>query len=568
MTSRCKIVNILLLNFALMFLVQKAPLAAEVNSNLASADSLYQKGDCAGAIRLYEMLSKNSKVSAEDQSLSQFRSAYCHLSLGDDSDAEKGFSEYLKKHPENDEARLKYAQSLYNQEKNEKAHKEAKAVQSDSFQMEAKVLAARATLADGKAEAALSELQEIGNEGDWGPVVFYWQGVAYLNLDNEDKAEEFFKKAKNSAPSDHWVKNDAEYKLEGIRENQRRFHFSLSGGYLFDGNVAQSGGYMSMGGPANGPEGGPTNGPQPGGTGSTNKPPPGEPGSIPGSSTQTTSYTIDRGYMGSLDLTLTPIRVGPKFQLLVGGDAYATFYQSQTSYNYETINARIEADYKASSAWKFFLASNYLDTRYYYAFYQDYLVVTPGITWNISNRITAYLTVPVTWYMVARPATLVGPSLSFQYQPFGFWSITLGGSYLNAKGQAAVYSTTQPTTVDSGTAFSRYSTYGGFLSTKFYLPFGFELFAQCSLYRTSYALESPPPPPGQPATQVDARSDLMWSAQASLSRDIIAKIVSLSLSFTYTSNNSTGYQGLGSGGSVPIDSYTRPYALLTLAIAY
>lgn len=528
-------------------LVQKT--AAANTSILDQANASYQEGNCEKALSLFEKVSGDETLDSSQSDLVLFRSSYCYLETGDNSKALKGFKAYLKKYPSNSEARFKYTQSLFNSEKYSAAQKMAETFRSGSFTTEAGIYSARSFIELGSPDQALQVLDNLPDNGDWKPVLLYWKAVAQYHSDEEDLAKSLFNEAIRSAPASSWVKNDAQNWLDRMKKDKRP-QIQLIGSYFYDGNVAQSA-TRSIGGVT------------------SNRPPPGEAGGIPGSRTEEgdATYIKDHGYQANFNVYYTPIN-SRKFQLLTGFESYASFYLNSYSYNFETLNPKIELTYKPSSSMTLSIAANYLDSRYYYNYYQDYLGLTPKWGWAITNHFYTQISVANTINMVTRPSYSIAPALYLKWNFINWLYLTAGGSYTSANGEAATFSSgLPPYSVVSGTIFSRYVSYGGYVGLEFELPWKFYLSAQVSLYKTNYAKEDAPPPPGV-TVQVDARSDTLWTYLASLSRPIIPDIWSISISGSFTNNTSTGFQGLGSGGSVPDNTYTRIYAYLSTSFYF
>ncbi len=94
-----------------IFFLQRS-LAQEAEDKFTKADALYGQGDCKSAIVEYQNVLKQ-KNNLEDKKKILFRSSYCQYILGEFAKSEKGFETYLKKIPDHQEARVRYAQSLF-----------------------------------------------------------------------------------------------------------------------------------------------------------------------------------------------------------------------------------------------------------------------------------------------------------------------------------------------------------------------------------------------------------------------------------------------------------------------
>jgi len=530
--------------------------AQEVASLLEKANSSYQAGSCADAIPSYHALMSRADAAAETRDLSLFRWSYCQLDRGNSAAAEKGFSKYLVKFPSNDEARLKLAQSYFNQYNFNKAKELASAVRAEAFRPEAVIYSARSSIELGNPGQAIETLQTAGAPAAWKPAFDYWQAVARYHTGNEQQALAQFIAVRDNAPAGHWAKADAQAWIDGMKEEDRRLHLQATGGYFYDGNVAQSL-YRTMSAGGGGA-------PPPGGGG---VPPPGEAGSPGGSQTQSSASApvVDKGFTASGEISYVPFRTH-FFKLWTSADIYTSHYLSQTSYNYESVGTKIGADYQLTRSLQASILTSYLDTRYAYAYYQDYVGATASVAWLAARTLRLQFSFPATINVITRASIGYAPALSFRFWPWSWITFFGGGSYNSTNGVPAVYSIASgfPETT-SGTVFSRYTSFGGYAGAESSLPFGLNLSGQFSIYRTNYAAEAFPPPP-EPSPP--SRSDTQWAATGTVSRAIIGKTWSMALNVTYTSNASSGFPGLGSGGSIPDNNYTRLYSMLTTSIAY
>jgi len=529
-----------------------AAVSEAVRAILARADKSYQGGDCEKAIVDYNALAGHAEADAPTRSLAQFRSAYCYLTTGESAKAELGFNRVLGADPANGEARAKLAQSLFNQARYRDAKAAARLVPSASpFRTEADVLSARSSIEAGEHRQALSELESLKAGADWKPVVDYWKAVALYHLDEDERAEKLFKTARDTSPSTLWVKSEAQSWLEAMKNESQRLHIQLTGGAYYDGNVAQSATRTQNGGVGAGPSG-------PGGQN-------GAPGPLNSTNSTVSAAIQDRGLSGTVDVTFAPVHTR-KFNLELGVESNGTFYQSQNSYNYEALTGKIDTSYQFDTSLSAGLTTSYENTRYAYAYYQDYLFITPYLNWSAEQDLFLGFSVPLTINMVTRPSFTYAPAVTAKYDLGAGFYLLGGASYTSANGEAAVYTSTQPPSVSSGTAFSRYTTIGGYAGVSTTLPLEIETSFQVSMYSTSYAAENVSLGVGQPAPA--ARNDRLTTLQLTLSRAIIAKRWSLGLTASSANNVSTGFPGVGSAGSVPDNNYSRIYGMLSTTLYY
>src|SRR5437762_54963 len=114
----------------------------ETDPTMTIADQLYDQGDCNKAIPEYKKLIQ-PKMSQELREKLIMRISYCNYTLGKFSESEKGFALYLKLFSHQDEVRIKYAESLYYQQKYKQAEKALDEIKNPALQIEAKTLKAR-----------------------------------------------------------------------------------------------------------------------------------------------------------------------------------------------------------------------------------------------------------------------------------------------------------------------------------------------------------------------------------------------------------------------------------------
>lgn len=538
-----------LLFWALGESVAAAEYDPAVKEVVERADRAYQGGDCEKAISEYSELIVHDKADGALRNLAQFRVAYCQLNNGDSANAELGFNRVVGNDPANTEARARLAQSIFNQSRYRDAMAAARLVPAASpFKVEAMILSARSNIELGQHRTALLELEAIKPSADWKPVVDYWRAVAYYHGDEDVRAERLFVQARDTSPNTLWVRAEAQSWLESMKNESRRLHLQVVGGAFYDGNVEQSL-TRTLSGAA-----GPSAMPGPGGN---------QVGAPISSSLS--SAIQDRGLSVSVDADFT-VYHSRKNHFSIGVESSGSFYQNQGSYNFQTLTGKVEGARQFSSSLSAGLSASYENTRYAYSYYQDYLILTPSLNWSIDSDLYLGLSAPLTTNMVTRPSFTYAPALSLRYDLGGSFILSGGASYTSANGQAAVYSSTTPPTVTSGTAFSRYTTIGGYLGLGTTLPLDIDASVQVSLYATSYAQESLTVPAGQPALQ--SRSDKLTTVQASLSRSIIPRLWSLSLSVSSASNASSGFPGVGSAGVIPDNNYSRIYGTLSTTLYY
>jgi outer membrane protein assembly factor BamD (BamD/ComL family) len=504
-------------------------------SKLENADSLYQNGDCEKAIPLYNALSSSELKPAEKDRV-VFRTAYCHFSLGNYSDSENGFKKYLSTHPNEEEAMLKYSQSLLYQDKYSDAENAAKKINSTNFKTDAAIVIARAEIETDNASKALTTLKPYLNNAE----ALYWTGVANYNSDRDKEAEQNFKMAAQKADKESWVINDSNGWVTRINQEKRKFHLRLTAGILKDTNIDQSG---SSGTVEQGPSG-------------------------PGSSKAAygnTNYTADSGQYASVDIIHNSY-TSRKLSLTTTVNATSPFYKSNPLYNQETLSLDFSLKAIQSSTLNYGASFKYLDTFYHRVYSQDYVYITPFVSWSFASNYWFKFSIPVTSYLNNKQIKLFSGNADLYYDPTNWVSLSVGASYTKSSAPDPVLFDQGPSLgpkLISGTLSSHYNSKGGYVGATFYIGDTVSFGATGSYYVTNYTLEQFFASQGK-----KAREDKLKSYQLSLTKSFIQNVLSATLSHSYTDNKSDGFPGLISGQTVTNNTYTRGYSLLSMEYYY
>lgn len=504
--------------------------------DLKDAETAYQQGNCAAVIKSYRKAYYQYAVTAFEKNLILFRTSYCYLQLGQLPEASKGFEKFLQTFPDHDEARLRLAQAYFQQRDFARARSQLSEVAIGSFSLEAILLAAQADIELNDAERAVARLQATTVPVEWQPIFFYWQGVASYTVGNRDRALSYFRSARNLAPDTLWVKKEADAWLVQIAKDNRWFHGSLGLGYFSDGNVGQQS-ILTVDS-----------------AGVPNQPAPHE-----------DSYYKDEGYNINAELSAR-LYYSPKWSLIFSGDFASPFYKSYKAYNNQNTSGTIYGGMQVSRKVSAGLSAKYLNSRYDYAYSQDYIIATPQASWLVSPNVALSFDVPVTFYVKTRFSKSFAPSVTarFAVEP---GSLFVGTSYSKTSGTPATYSDSAGAAyILSGNMFSNYRTLGLFAGLTINLPERFFSTLQLSSYGTSYDKELVLG--NSRESHYAQREDKLFSYGLDISRVMIPDRWSLSLSYNYSTNKSSGFQGLASGGYISDYNYTRPYLLVSSTLGF
>ncbi len=507
---------------------------AYANEKLQAANALYESGNCEKAIPAFQAISTSDLDQAGNDKV-LFRVSYCQFFLGNYQESEKGFKKYLSTHANEEEANLKYAQSLLYQGKNSEAKTVAQKIKSADFLADAAIVIGRAQMELGEYGNSLNTLRPyLGN-----PEAIYWSAVASYYADEDSIAEKGFSSASEKADKDSWVKTESLNWLKKIKEDKRKLHVRLTAGFLKDSNIDQSGGSR-------------TGDPGPGGPGSSK------------AYYANTNYTSAKGGYAALDLIHNTYS-SRKTYLTTTLSGSTPFYSGYSNYNLQTASLDFTLKRFETNTFTYGTSLKYADTFYNRVYSQDYIYFTPYASWSFAPDFWLKFSIPVTAYMNSKDIKLYSGNLDLSYDVASWVSFYVGASKLKSSAPETVITASGngSSTVTSGTIFSHYNTTGAYIGATFYPIDTYQVGLTGSKYTTKYDLERLPP--GQ---RHQAREDKLTAYQVSLTKTFIQNVLSLNLSFSHTKNDSTGYPGIKSNNSVSNNSYTRNYTLLTLEYYY
>jgi tetratricopeptide (TPR) repeat protein len=501
--------------------------------DLASADSAYQKGDCGLAISLYQKVSEHPNASADEKAMSDFRIAYCHYSLGESEQAEKRFKKYLKVYPKDEEARLRYAESLFRQ------GKWAQVVQSTSNSKtswskgEVELLKGRSLLEMKNPDSAISHFTQAQSNPNLAPQIYYWWAVAEYQRGNKMAARDRFERAITTQGAAEWIQNYSKDWIRQIDQDLKSFRGALVFGINYDGNLSYSS-TQSVSAIT------------------------GQPATL---TAAPATYIKDESVSAALRLHGVITEAHP-WTLSWYSDLSVPFYLNHSSYNNQTFDAGVNIQFNKSAKLKYSFDLHGLDSRYNYQVYQESVAINPGLTWLPDSSLAIYLNVPYTMSIAGRDAKTLSPYLSARYQLLSNVSLNLGASYSNTSATAAVYTATSPAYVSTGVQFGNYQTYGGSLGLGIQLPKGFYLTVGSNYYRTTYAREA------AQSTSLAARADSSFGYSADLYFDVSTDKLSFDLGYSKTSNQSTGFQGIAYSTTMSTYNYDRPFVYFNTILGF
>lgn len=508
---------------------------APVPATLAEADALYYEGNCAGAVSVYRRHYYARETSEEEKDRILFRTSYCYLDLSQYDAAAEGFHAFLKRFPGNEEARLRFAQALFQLKKYEDARDHALAIKEEPYATEATLLAAQAEIELGDTQSAVERLNKARVSDEWRPIFFYWLGVAKAREHDLRIAESYFRYAGSIAPADSWVREESWNWLSQIRSDSA-FRGTVVLGYFYDSNLAQQSIVFTdnLGVPLE-------------------------------ATPKEESYYGDDGFYVGAELSYRLLQKR-KWNLGVFAGGSATHYSDFTSFNNQSLTGGFAGSYEINPKFTAGLTLKYLSSRYDYRYYQDYVIATPGLTFTAHENLFFHFEIPYTWYARTRFSETYGPALSSRYF-FRGGSVFGGLSYARTTSEKATYYVVSSLAyVLTGNMFSNYETQGRFLGVTINLPWNLFATVQVSSYLTDYDREDIPSDAVQSAAA--ARSDDLLTLGADLTWVPYPNTWSLSLAYNYSKNESTGLQGLALANQVSDYNYNRSYVLLSTTLSF
>lgn len=514
--------------------VTSLQVAAQTESSLLQkAAAFYDKAQCEEAIDAYETVLLSRTASNDDKNLAHFRIGYCSYNLGNYEKAATEFKTVLEKQPDEDEARLKYAESLFATEEFEESITQALKVKEADYVNDSKLLAARAYIEIQDSEKALAVLKGLNQTSpEMAPIIDFWKGLAYFQSFNETAATQSFMRAKQNSPEDLWTKSAATNWLTTLQDSKRDFHARAGISYGTDSNLAQLTYRASK------------------------------------NSSPDTSYYVSDSYLsGDLYFSTKAYRFG---KVSMTPSIYATGLNysksSNKSYNPSSVTADLTTTYPSSYKWTYRTSLNYTDSRYNGAYYHNYLGVSAAALYAVSKRISASATLSYTSTIGNDQGQTVGPTFGIDGDNSMFYWLA-NVSYSTTTGTSATYVVNNGTaSVASGATFSNYNTLSAKVGAGRVLFWDLDLLVTLTTSTTNYAKEPVPPPS---AFSTEQRVDTSTVIQASLSKTLIERRMTATLSVSSTKNSSSGYQGLVyTSGVSPDYNYDRNQASLYLSYGF
>lgn len=493
------------------------------------AEQAYNNGQCEKAVQLYKSLRETGKLSDKDKDMATFRIAYCSYNLGATAEAAEEFESILRKYPEEDEARLRYAESLMAEEQYEEAIKQATMVKDQQFFTDAQLLIARSYIELQDVDKAMPALDAVAKDSSMEAVVQFWRGLAYFQTYDETAAENAFRKSAKNSPQDYWTKSASINWLKTLADSKRWVHARAGAAYGYDSNVAQ---YTYK-------------------TSRTSSP-------------DRSYYVGDQYWAYDALLSAKAFRFS-KFSLVPSLSWSLQKYADATnkSYNSSTLTEDLTMTYAASYKWTLRSSLSYTDFKYDNSFYRSYLSAKVSAFYALSKRASAYATLEDRVIGGGGGANSLGPTVGLEGDTdYFYWLASVG--YANQTGKKAVYSSSSGS-VTSGTLGNSYSsmTVRGGLGKV--LPWGFDLLGMASYSLTSYAKEDIP---SSAAYSTDKRQDKSWTLQATLSKALIERRLTLIGSYSYTKTSSEGFQGLSYTSGSPDYNVDRSLASVYLSYGF
>ena len=516
-----------------LFLPAGTALAGAPQALLDKAGALYDKGDCEAASGAYQRVRSSGTASKDELDLAGFRIGYCAYSLGDYENAIVEFRAIVSRHPDEDEARLRLAEALYATESFEESAATALAVKDKDLVVAARIVAAQSLIEMQQAQKALATLREVSTKDPaTDSIVDFWRGLAYFQLFDERGAEVALKRAMRTANDGLWTKTAAENWLKTVADSKRWIHARAGLSRGFDTNLSQVTYRDSR-----------------------------------TSSADSKYYTWDTYNAVDLSVSTKALRSDRVlFVPSISGSALAYSNSGNKSYNPTIFGANLTTTYSASYRWTHRSALSYSTALYNNTRYLDYASATYSAIYGLSKSSTLYAGAGVTAGIGDYPSTTYAPSIGAEGNLYPlYWLVNL--SYSLAQGNKAKYTTvSNSTSVTSGSTFSNYDTQTLRAGLGSVLPGDLDLLGQVVLTNTSYGDESVP---STAAYSTDKRKDSSWSLQATLSRSIIERRMTIAANVSYFKQTSSGYQGLSyTTGASPDYNFSRTQGSVYLSYGF
>lgn len=484
---------------------------------LEKANRLYDQGNCEDATRLFRSFRDQRPIKPEDRDLASFRIAYCAYTAGDFETARDEFANLLARRPDEDEARLRYAETLFALERFEDSVANALKVEDESFYPAARILAARGYLEIQRADLALNALKEaLDKDKTLDPVVEFWRGLAHFQMFNEGSAEQSFRHAIRASPTELWTKSASQNWLETLSDSRRPVHARLGVAYGADSNLAQvTYRESAAGGPLS------------------------------------KYYVYDTYQAYDASISAKPIRAG-KVAMVPSVSAFVQNYSqsANSSYNPQSYTADLTATYAPNYRMTYRGSLTYTDSKYNWQTYQDYLTANLSTIYGLSKHSTAHFSLGVTEIVNRTSAWIYNPSIGAEGDTSEFyWLASLG--YSIASGETANFVVNSSVaTLASGIVASNYTSLVGSAGIGRVLPWSLDFLLKGTATQTKYAQENIPT---GTAYSSSPRSDMILQVQATLSKTIIERRMTFTASYSYSNTTSSGFQGMEYSNGVSPD---------------
>lgn len=511
--------------------------AARALDHFMEAEQAYDFGDCFNAINLFNRAASRIRLSEEQKVTALFKTGYCYYNLGNDKAAQLAFYHYLRKVPDNDEARLRFSQSLYRDQKFVDSRKQAELIKDPAFLEEAWLQSVLASVSLGENKRVIDFISTHEVSKELQPAFLYWLGVAQYNHNSLQDSRRSFQKSIEVSPADHWVRTNSPPWIEQINAELKTVRGSLTLGYIIDSNVAQQS-LLTVD--------------------SAEKPLTITPNK--------NSYINDAAYWVSARLT-TQLYRDRAFTLTNTLSASSPFYQKNRAYNNQNLSAAMDGQIRLSKRMYVGANAQFLDSRYNYKYSQNYLIFDPYMNWLPNDQLYIHADLAYTYYVSTSVGRVLNPRV-FARLVLADWVALLGGAgYSRSRGQTAYYTSYYGVPyVTSGSQFSRYSNKSLTLGATFTLPPSWSFTFTATHTWTDYESENE----GQTTSAISYpnRGDKTWSLSGELSTALYKDLLYLGASSTYTANRSNGYQGSIYGNVRSDYNFNRLYTLISTTLVF
>jgi tetratricopeptide (TPR) repeat protein len=506
-----------------------------IDELLLQADDHYQMGECEKAVPLYEEYL--SKVGAAPEGLlekkqeASFKLSYCHLHLGHDQQATDGFKQFVAANPENDEARSRLAIALFNLSQFEDVRFHASRVQSPEFAREMTVYVARSFIETKNYGDAIRVLRSVKQPDRWSPVYLYWEGQAHYRLGSFADARKLWTRARESSPNGLWVKQASQIALERLNRFLKPIRGELSLGMFSDSNVPQTGSDVLS------------------------------PGAAQASSE---ASKADVGTHLSGQFAWVPL-VRPWANFSARINASSPFHSEYSDFNFSTLGAEVVGRYEVRDQIWTSLSVQHLWTYYNQISYRQFALLNPSLSWTLNKSWTLQFDLPASFGTNPVASRAFAPSLFANYVFSERLFLRGGLSFSTEQGDRATYVDSGGVSVVDGSMFSNFFSLGTFVGASYSFTEQWSINSQVNLTQTNFEKEDLPSSSADSANEarVDRLIQFQLDAAYKINQDWM-----VSAGSTFSKNDSSGFQGLESGGITPSYSYDRFYFLLRTNFSY